>query len=355
MSISDTIFLASTSPAGGTAGTAADAAADAADAVTQWWQDPTTREWLLEKPVAISIVLIIAMVGHWAAVHVINRLAKQAQESRTARKSGPLPALPLGLGKPLGRKKAARRETQSQQLEALDKAHENRRVSRIKTLAGVARSAVAIFIWVWAGVTILAQLGVNVAPLIASAGIVGVALGFGAQSLVKDFLSGIFMLLEDQYGIGDTIDLGNGIFGDVEDITLRITTVRDIDGALWYVRNGEILQVANHTDEYSIARVEIPVSLSANAHQAHKVIERAAQTGCEHADVTEMVLDAPEMLGMTKFDVDSVIYRVQARTLPGSQWAVQRFLQEHIWQAMHDEGIPTPYPFGKGVAPHDGL
>ncbi|MFR9871972.1 mechanosensitive ion channel family protein, partial [Corynebacterium striatum] len=212
-------------------------AEQAVETVTGFWKNETTQSWLVDKPIRIAIILLIALVAHWLLRRLITKLADNSIKNGRL-KSQVRP-----------RRKVAKQDT------ALAKTHEARRVSRLQTLASVGRSAAGIFVWVWAVLAILSEVGVNVAPLVASAGVVGVALGFGAQSLVKDFLSGIFMLLEDQYGIGDTIDLGNGVFGDVESISLRITTVRDIDGALWYVRNGEILQVANHSDHYSVARV----------------------------------------------------------------------------------------------------
>ena len=232
---------------------------------------------------------------------------------------------------------------------ALASTNEARRVSRIQTLAGVGRSAVTIFVWVWAVLAILDKLGVNVAPLVASAGVVGVALGFGAQALVKDFLSGIFMLMEDQYGIGDTIDLGNGVFGDVESISLRITTVRDIDGALWYVRNGEILQVANHSDRYSVARIQVPVALSNDPDKAFSVINAAAADASHDPTIRDIILAEPTVNGMSGLEVDHMSYRVSVKTLPGKQWDVQRALQSKILSAMHAEGISTPYPRGMAV------
>ena len=164
-------------------------------------------------------------------------------------------------------------------------------------------------------IAILDELEVNVAPLIASAGVIGVALGFGAQALVKDFLSGIFMLIEDQYDIGDVVDLGNGVFGDVESISLRITTVRDIDGALWYVRNGEILQVANHSDEYSVARIQIPVGLSNDPEVAGEVIEDAVKEAAQDDKVRKLILSTPRVDGMSGFEPDYVSFRVSTKTL----------------------------------------
>ena len=230
--------------------------------VTNWWADPATKEWLIERPIKIGVIIIVALILHWVSRRVINKLAKSSIEKKGTRSN---PINKIGLPGALSKKQ---KDKQEKQLRSIDKSRENRRISRIKTLATVATSAAAIVVWGWAALAILDQVGVNIAPLIASAGVLGVALGFGAQSLVKDFLSGVFMLLEDQYGIGDTIDLGDGVFGDVEEITLRITTVRDMDGALWYIRNGEILKVANHSDEFSVARIQVPVGLSNDTEKA---------------------------------------------------------------------------------------
>ncbi len=338
------MFLANSTDSVGT--TVGNTTEETVDAVTTWWQDDTTREWLVAKPTYIIVILVMATIAHWLLHRVINKVAQQAID-KGGTGTG---TLPIKIGRSKSRRK---RREQEEQLEALDQAHENRRVSRIKTLAGVGRSAAAIIVWVMAFLLILDQLGVNIAPLIASAGVVGVALGFGAQSLVKDFLSGIFMLLEDQYGIGDTIDVGNGVVGDVEDITLRITTVRDIDGALWYIRNGEILQVANHTDKYSIARMQIPVGLSNNADDAKRVLTESAIAASRDEAISTMCLDTPEMLGITDFQPDYVSYRLQVKTLPGDQWTVQRFIQARIWEDMQEQGITTPYPHGKGIGAID--
>lgn len=316
---------------------------EAVDNVSSWWSDPQTQEWLINRPIAIGLIIIVALILHWLVRRLIGKLAQSSIEKKTIRTSAIAKlARPGGINK-------KQKEKQEKQLEAIDKSHENRRISRIKTLANVARSAAAIVVWGWAFLASLDQVGVNIAPLIASAGVLGVALGFGAQSLVKDFLSGIFMLLEDQYGIGDTIDLGNGIFGDVEEITLRITTVRDIDGALWYVRNGEILQVANHSDEFSVARVQVPVGLSNNTEKAYEVIESSVKAAAQTPEIAGLILDEPVVNGVTDFQPDYLSFRVSVKTLPGSQWDVQRILQARVLNSMNDAGIVTPYPYGIGI------
>ena len=316
---------------------------EAVDNVSSWWSDPQTQEWLINRPIAIGLIIIVALILHWLVRRLIGKLAQSSIEKKTIRTSAIAKlARPGGINK-------KQKEKQEKQLEAIDKSHENRRISRIKTLANVARSAAAIVVWGWAFLASLDQVGVNIAPLIASAGVLGVALGFGAQSLVKDFLSGIFMLLEDQYGIGDTIDLGNGIFGDVEEITLRITTVRDIDGALWYVRNGEILQVANHSDEFSVARVQVPVGLSNDTEKAYEVIDSSVKAAAKTPEVAGLILDEPVVNGVTDFQPDYLSFRVSVKTLPGSQWDVQRILQARVLNSMNDAGIVTPYPYGIGI------
>ncbi|OFR64767.1 mechanosensitive ion channel protein MscS [Corynebacterium sp. HMSC078H07] len=303
----------------------------AVDSVTQWWQSEHMRSWLVDKPIGIGLILIVAIVGNWLLRRLITKLADNS--IKKGKLSSPL----------------SPRKTHVETDKALASTNEARRVSRIQTLAGVGRSAVTIFVWVWAVLAILDNLGVNVAPLVASAGVVGVALGFGAQALVKDFLSGIFMLMEDQYGIGDTIDLGNGVFGDVESISLRITTVRDIDGALWYVRNGEILQVANHSDRYSVARIQVPVALSNDPDKAFSVISAAAADASHAPTIRDIILAEPTVNGMSGLEVDHMSYRVSVKTLPGKQWDVQRALQSRILSAMHAEGISTPYPRGMAI------
>ena len=296
-----------------------------------WWSDPDTQMWLIQRPFRILITIIAAFIGQWVITLAIRKFA-------TYQKEKPLHSfLPV----------LSPKEAEIADYEA--KARNERKRGRIDTLASVARSTALIVIWAWAALEILRNLGVNVAPIIASAGVVGLAIGFGAQSLVKDFLAGIFMLMEDQYGIGDTIDLGNGVFGDVESISLRITTVRDIDGALWYVRNGEILQVANHSDRYSVARVQVPIALSNDPTRAVDVITSAAEDAARDSEIKDFILAKPTVNGMSGLEVDHMSYRVSVKTLPGKQWDVQRAMQAKILTAMHTEGITTPYPRGMAI------
>lgn len=311
---------------------------EAVDAVSGWLSDETVQEWLIKVPLGVLLILVVATLANWGLRRLIDNLCE-----RNIAKGAKKPRL-------LPREKAKAAAEETRPSAKVERTREKRRVSRVRTLSQVGKSAVSIVVWVWAALAVLDKLGVNVAPLIASAGVVGVALGFGAQSVVKDFLSGIFMLLEDQYGVGDTIDVGDDIIGDVEDISLRLTTVRDIDGTLWYVRNGEIMRVGNFSDEFSITRLQIPVGLSNDPNQAWEVIDRAMQEACELPDVKPNVLSAPELQGVSQFEPDYISFRVTVTTMPGAQWDVQRRVQAHILSVMHDEGVEVPYPHGIGIS-----
>ncbi|MGV0341918.1 mechanosensitive ion channel family protein [Corynebacterium mastitidis] len=315
----------------------AETAQQAVETVSNWWDSELAQKWLIEAPISIGVTLLVAVLAHWLLRRLIDKFAQHNLNSN----------VPL---KRIGRKGRGPQEEVSARMAAINEVQEKRRQSRIKTLAQVGKSAVAIVVWVFAILSILDNpLGVNIAPLIASAGVIGVALGFGAQSLVKDFLSGIFMLLEDQYGVGDTIDVGEGIIGDVEDISLRLTTIRDIDGTLWYVRNGEILRVGNFSDEYAIARIQVPVGLSNDSTKAWEVIQKATEEACADPTTRAWVLDEPEMKGVSDFEVDHLSYRISIKTMPGMQWDVQRLVQGRILDAMREHNITVPYPHGIGI------
>jgi small conductance mechanosensitive channel len=176
-------------------------------------------DWFLGTPLRIAGVVALSLVLRFIINRAINRITHRAVSVRASRR------------------------TYSSGDAASDSI---RRDQRAQSVSQLLHSVVTVGITAIAAITILAMVGINVAPILASAGVVGVALGIGAQTLVKDYLAGIFMILEDQYGIGDLVDVGEAI-GHVEEIGLRITRIRDADGVLWYVRNGEIIRVANQS------------------------------------------------------------------------------------------------------------
>jgi small-conductance mechanosensitive channel len=216
-----------------------------------------------------------------------------------------------------------------------------RRAQRARTIGSVLRSLSSVVILLIGSVMVLAEFGVALGPILASAGIVGVAVGFGAQNLVRDFLSGMFMLLEDQYGVGDIVDLGEAS-GVVESVGLRITTVRDLNGTVWYVRNGEILRVGNKSQGYAVAVVDLPLAHSAVITQATEIVATTAQQRVAEKDVAESVLEAPEVLGVEKVGPEGVTLRMTVKVKPGQQFAVQRALNAAITDALDDAGVPRP-------------
>ena len=198
-------------------------------------------DWLIAKPLSILLLIVIGLVLRWLLHRLIDRLARRAAEGTVPRVIG-------------------RRQGPQMFLEAKPLAVE-RRQQRAETMASLLKSITTAVIATIVSFMVVAQLGYNIAPLIASAGIIGVALGFGAQSLVKDFLSGIFMILEDQYGVGDAVNVGAAT-GTIEAVGLRVTRLRDINGTVWYVRNGEILAVGNMSQSWSRIVLDVPVAYS---------------------------------------------------------------------------------------------
>ncbi|MFW5933093.1 MAG: mechanosensitive ion channel family protein [Actinomycetota bacterium] len=218
-----------------------------------------------------------------------------------------------------------------------------RRVQRAEALGAVIRSVTTVTIWVVAAIMALGQFGINLGPLIAGAGILGVALGFGAQELVKDFLSGVFMLVEDQYGVGDIID-ASGAVGVVEGISLRSTRIRALDGTLWHVPNGEIRQVGNMSHEFARAMLDVSVAYGTDIDAAADLIERVAVEMAQEQEYREVFLEPPEVLGVELLGDDAIDLRLLIKTQPAKQWSVSRELRRRIKNAFDAAGVEIPFP-----------
>jgi moderate conductance mechanosensitive channel len=218
----------------------------------------------------------------------------------------------------------------------------NGRPRRVETIAALLRSVVSATVWSIAGLMALSELGLNLGPLIAGAGIVGVAVGFGAQNLVRDFLSGIFMLMEDQYGVGDVIDAGPAT-GTVESVGLRTTRLRDVNGTVWHLPNGHIERVGNKSQVWSRAVLDVDVSYQTDIAHATEVIKRTAQTMCDDAEFSDAILSAPEVWGVENLGVDSVTIRLVLKTAPHDQLRVTRELRARIKAAFDEAGIEIPF------------
>ncbi len=210
---------------------------------------------------------------------------------------------------------------------------------RMNALTSVLRSVAAAVIFTIAGFLVVAEFGVNLAPLLAGAGIVGVALGFGAQSLVKDFLSGMFILVEDQFGVGDIVDLDQQTSGAVEAVSLRTTRLRAVDGTVWHVPNGDIRRVGNKSQHWSRALLDIEVAYETDIEQAKGVIKRVADTLWHERDD---ILEEPEVWGVERLGPSSVVIRLVVKTRPADQYDVSRQLRQRLKETFDAEGIEIP-------------
>jgi small conductance mechanosensitive channel len=196
---------------------------------------------------------------------------------------------------------------------------------------------------------VLDELGVNLAPILAGAGILGLAIGFGAQQLVRDFLSGLFMLFEDQYGVGDRVGIGD-VEGIVEAVSLRITTVRDESGTVWYIRNGEILKLANKSQGWALVMVDMPIGF-VDVDEASEVLRTAATEWAESEEWRGEVIEPPEVLGVEEVTADGAVVRTTVKTPAEAQWRVARELRARLTEALAEAGIADRIKAGVHVQP----
>ena len=228
----------------------------------------------------------------------------------------------------------------------------DRQRQRVETLGSLLRNVVDVALIVVVVLTVLAIFGVPMGPLIASAGVGGVALGFGAQSLVKDYLSGIFMLAEDQFGVGDLIKVGD-LTGTVQEVTLRVTKLRDTTGTVWYVRNGEVLTLGNVSQGYSTAIVDVPVANDEDPSRVQEVL-RAALAGMDkEPEFSDQLLEEPSVLGVGSVTAGTMTMQVLLKTGPNQQWGPTRAVRERAQRALADAGVRGPIlagPYGPGSA-----
>lgn len=270
-----------------------------------------------ESAIQIGMVVLIAVVArvlvHFGIRRVVHAALKSAQ--MTARHAKKSPRLNV------------------ERVEA-----------RTKALASMLRSVSTVVIAIIAVMMVFQILGIPLAPLLASAGVGGLALGFGAQSIVKDLLSGIFMIIEDQYGVGDVVDTGD-VIGTVEEVTLRITKVRDYDGVIWYIRNGEILRVANKTQGWNTAWVDFPVAYNADPVKTIDVLEDTCRQVYADPDWEPKMLEEPVVLGVGEVENGTMTVKVMATCLPETHWGVKRRLLEVGMRRLREAGIPGPILF----------
>jgi small conductance mechanosensitive channel len=302
---------------------------------TGWAWLAGLTEWLVAKPLKILLILAIAFVVNRIARSIIKRVMERRIASEPSR---------------------LRRRLRDRTPDMLLRTGEAnlRSAARLQTLSAVFRSIASVVIWFVASVAALEVLEINLGPLIATAGVIGVALGFGAQNVVRDFLAGFFLVIEDQFGVGDIVDLGPEAKGTVEGITLRATRVRDVNGVVWHVPNGQIQRVGNKSQEWARALLDIEVAYDTDLDRAQEVIERTANALAADEGWAGEILAAPEVWGVEDFTAQGIAIRVVLKTQPASQFGVMRELRARIKAAFDEAGLVMPAGGRSEVWLHDG-
>jgi small-conductance mechanosensitive channel len=278
-------------------------------------------DFLLGKSLTIIAILIGAVI--------VNRIVRRAvRRTLQSLHSG---AVREGIGAVRRRTPGALLETEVTSLRA---------EQRITALTSVLRSLATFAIFALAALLVLGEVGANLGPLLAGAGIIGIALGFGSQALVKDFLSGLFILVEDQFGVGDIVDLDGQTAGTVEAVSLRTTRLRAVDGTVWHVPNGDISRVGNKSQHWSRALLDVDVAYDTDIDHAKAVIKRVADELCRERDD---ILEPPEVWGVESLGPHSVVIRLVVKTRPSDQYRVSRELRQRLKEAFDAEGIEIPF------------
>lgn len=285
----------------------------------------TLADWFVNRPLRIVIIVlgafVLTRVIHRAIEHLRDRLVDDEQSrAMTELRRGPAGRL------------------------LVDEEISARSQARTETISSVLTSATSMVVWVLAALLVLGEVGISLAPLLAGAGIAGLAIGFGAQSVVKDFLTGFFMLVEDQYGVGDVIDVGE-VAGTVERVSLRTTVLRDVHGAVWHVPNGEIRRVGNKSQLWSRAVLDVEVAYDTDLRVAQGIIQRVADELWRDESYTDGdIIEPPEVWGVEDLGANGIKLRLVVKTDPAEQWAVARELRIRIKDAFDEVGIEFPFP-----------
>jgi small conductance mechanosensitive channel len=279
-------------------------------------------EWMVDKPLQILLILVVAWIVTKVARRMIRRTARRLVDSTREGRLG----------------KVSNNAVVGGAIPDPVRAH-----ARAEAIQNVLGSVVGTIIWVIAGLIALGELNINLGPLIAGAGVLGVALGFGAQTLVRDFLAGMFIVIEDQFGVGDTVDLQD-VAGTVEEVSLRSSKIRDVGGVLWTVSNGEIVKAGNATKGWSRSKIDVAVAYESDIRRAMALVLEVAEAMRQDDEWRIDIIEPPEMWGVEALAIDGVTVRLVVKTRPGRQYVVTRELQLRIKEAFEAEGIEIPYP-----------
>jgi small conductance mechanosensitive channel len=293
------------------------------------------KQGVIEIPVRILLIIVVSLILRALLRRMIDRLVRPARSNEVPRILRPF----------------KERMANSAFLESTGLLSE-RRAQRAATVGSVFKSAVSVLILVIALLEILSELRISLAPFVAGSSIVGVALGFGAQNIVKDFLSGMFMMLEDQYGVGDTIDFEKAS-GTVEAVGLRTTQLRDVNGTVWYVRNGEVVRVGNKSHGFAQVVLDVPIDAWADVSAASQAILDEAERMRREDEWGSMFLGDPDLQGVESMTREETVIRMVARVRPGEQFRIARELRRRIRERLDSLDIQAREP-SAGTTPTDG-
>ncbi|MGB3685378.1 MAG: mechanosensitive ion channel domain-containing protein [Ornithinimicrobium sp.] len=285
--------------------------------------------WVFEPSLHIVLILVAALAVRW----LVNRAIASMERTAMRRVD-----------------KGQRDRHLDKVLVAASGTDLERRRQRALTLGSLLRSVAAFVIALIAILTIMAELGLPLAPLLASAGVGGVALGFGAQSLVKDFLSGVFMIIEDQYGVGDVIDTGEAI-GTVEEVTLRVTRLRDATGIVWFIRNGEIIRIGNKSQGWAAAYIDVPVSYDEQPERVIPILQGVLNEVYADEELAPKLTEEPTVAGVESVSGGVMTLRIIAKCRPGEQFEMARVVRRRCKDALDDAGVKGPQIAPLGTTP----
>jgi small conductance mechanosensitive channel len=284
-------------------------------------------DWVLAKPLAIALIVIVALIASRVLRWLIGRAMRR-------------------IGDPSSSRHVERLKSRTPSVLKTPDEWNLRAEARVQTLTAVFRSLATGFVWFVATVWILDIIGLDFGPLLATAGIVGVALGFGTQTLVRDYIAGFFLVVEDQFGVGDIVDLGGNAKGTVERVTLRSTRLRDDDGNVWHVANGQLTRVANKSHEWARALIDVVVPYDADLAVVSQLLQATADGLAEDPRWSSTILDRADVLGLQAFGADGVYVRLVVKTGPGAQFRVLRELRARLKAAFDEAGVAFAYAGG---------
>jgi moderate conductance mechanosensitive channel len=285
---------------------------------------PEPWQTLVGVPLRVVVIILGAALARFVVHRLIDRYVRKADAKAESRFSllGPVGGV---LASATGYRNA-------------------RHEQRMATAATIVKSTLSVIIIGTALLMILDLFGIPLGPLLASAGVAGLAIGFGAQSLVKDTLSGLFMIVEDQYGVGDVVDTGT-VVGTVEEVTLRITRLRDGDGVVWYIRNGEILRLGNRSQGWSVATVDVQLGYTDDIARVTDIMAAAVAGLADDKPWSDVLMEAPHVTGIEAMTHGLVTLRVTARVRANERDGVQREIRSRLKAAFDANDVHMPVPF----------